>query len=86
MDLNRIEQKVENHKYRSLEEFLADTQLIFHNVYLLYGGKSNLACSLHPPDTQLIFHNVCLLYGGKAKKKNKCVYGPPTDPNFWPQP
>ena len=20
----------------------------------------------------------------KAKKKNVCVYGPPTDPNFWP--
>ena len=20
---------------------------------------------------------------GKAKKKNMCVYGPPTDPNFW---
>ncbi|KAK3108848.1 hypothetical protein FSP39_017157 [Pinctada imbricata] len=39
MDLNKIEQKVENHKYRSLEEFLADTQLIYHNVYLLYGGK-----------------------------------------------
>ena len=23
---------------------------------------------------------------GKAKKKNMCVYGPPTDPNFWPRP
>ena len=22
----------------------------------------------------------------EAKKKNMCVYGPPTDPNFWPRP
>ena len=22
----------------------------------------------------------------QAKKKNMCVYGPPTDPNFWPDP
>ena len=25
------------------------------------------------------------VYDNKAKK-NMCVYGPPTDPNFWPRP
>ncbi|VDH89617.1 Hypothetical predicted protein [Mytilus galloprovincialis] len=38
-DLNTIENKVNNHKYRSLEEFLADTQLIYHNTHLIYGDE-----------------------------------------------
>jgi hypothetical protein len=39
MDLNHIEMKVDHQKYKTLEEFQADIQLIYHNVYLLYGGK-----------------------------------------------
>ena len=27
-----------------------------------------------------------LTVNAQAKKKNKCVYGPPTDPYFWPDP
>ena len=38
-DLNSIESKVNNHKYRSLDEFLADTQLIYHNTHLIYGDE-----------------------------------------------
>lgn len=38
-DLNTIETKVNNHKYRSLDEFLADTQLIYHNTHLIYGDE-----------------------------------------------
>ena len=41
-DLNSIENKVNNHKYRSLDEFLADTQLIYHNTHLIYGGNTIL--------------------------------------------
>ena len=29
---------------------------------------------------------IVTIYLYKAKKKNMCVYGPPTDPNFWPDP
>lgn len=39
MDLNHIEMRVDHHKYKTLEEFMADIQLIYHNVYLIYGGN-----------------------------------------------
>ena len=38
MDLNTMEEKVANMKYKCLEEFLADTQTVLHNVFLTYGG------------------------------------------------
>ena len=39
MDLNKMEQKVMAHKYKSIEEFLADAHNIYHNTVLIYGGK-----------------------------------------------
>lgn len=39
MDLNHIEMRVDHHKYKTLEEFMADIQLIYHNVYLIYGEE-----------------------------------------------
>ena len=39
MDLNKMEQKVMAHKYKSIEEFLADAHNILHNTILIYGGK-----------------------------------------------
>ncbi|KAJ8314082.1 hypothetical protein KUTeg_008643 [Tegillarca granosa] len=66
MDLNQIEHKVESNKYRSLEEFVADTQLIFHNVFLIYGddvkgGMTELArimsrdCAYDDPPHTLVY-------------------------------
>ncbi|XP_041367702.1 zinc finger MYND domain-containing protein 11-like isoform X2 [Gigantopelta aegis] len=47
MDLNTMEEKVANMKYKCLEEFLGDTQTVLHNVFLTYGddksGMSELA-------------------------------------------
>lgn len=39
MDLNKMEQKVMAHKYKCIEEFLADAHNILHNMVLVYGGK-----------------------------------------------
>ena len=39
MDLNKMEQRVMAHKYKSIEEFLADAHNILHNTILIYGGK-----------------------------------------------
>ncbi|XP_062571886.1 zinc finger MYND domain-containing protein 11-like [Saccostrea cucullata] len=39
MDLNHIEMRVDHQKYKTAEEFLADIQLIYHNVYLIYGEE-----------------------------------------------
>lgn len=38
MDLNKMEQKVMAHKYKCIEEFLADAHNILHNMVLIYGG------------------------------------------------
>lgn len=47
MDLNKMEQKVMAHKYKSIEEFLADAHNILHNTVLIYneeeGGMTELA-------------------------------------------
>lgn len=47
MDLNKMEQKVMAHKYKSIEEFLADAHNILHNTILIYGddegGMTELA-------------------------------------------
>lgn len=39
MDLNGMEIKVQASRYRCVEEFYADAQIILHNCVLLYGGK-----------------------------------------------
>ena len=39
MDLNKMEQKVMAHKYKCLEEFLADAHNVLHNMVLIYGGE-----------------------------------------------
>lgn len=39
MDLNKMEQKVMAHKYKSIEEFLADAHNILHNTILIYGEE-----------------------------------------------
>ncbi|KAL3832661.1 hypothetical protein ACJMK2_024284 [Sinanodonta woodiana] len=40
MDLNKMEQKVTQKQYRTVEEFLSDSKLIFHNVFLIYGDDT----------------------------------------------
>ena len=39
MDLNKMEQKVMAHKYKCIEEFLADAHNVLHNMVLVYGGE-----------------------------------------------
>ncbi|KAL4222170.1 zinc finger protein [Mactra antiquata] len=39
MDLNKMEQKVMVHKYKCIEEFLADAHNILHNMVLIYGDE-----------------------------------------------
>ncbi|KAH3706116.1 zinc finger MYND domain-containing protein 11-like [Dreissena polymorpha] len=39
IDLNKMEAKVIAHKYKCIEEFLADTHLILHNMVLIYGDE-----------------------------------------------
>ncbi|XP_045169781.2 zinc finger MYND domain-containing protein 11-like isoform X2 [Mercenaria mercenaria] len=39
MDLNKMEQKVMAHKYKCIEEFLADAHNILHNMVLIYGDE-----------------------------------------------
>ncbi len=39
MDLNIMETKVKNRKYRYIEQFQADAQVIHHNIIICYTGK-----------------------------------------------
>ncbi|XP_050418210.1 zinc finger MYND domain-containing protein 11 [Patella vulgata] len=39
MDLNMMEEKVSNHKYKCLEEFQADAQTVLHAVFVVYGEE-----------------------------------------------
>lgn len=79
MDLNQIEHKVESNKYRSLEEFVADTQLIFHNVYLIYGddvkgGMTELA---------RIMSRDCAYDIEEIKQCQNCYYMSNAKPKDW---
>ncbi|XP_052808548.1 zinc finger MYND domain-containing protein 11-like isoform X2 [Mya arenaria] len=39
MDLNKMEQKVMAHKYKCIEEFLADAHNVLHSMVLIYGDE-----------------------------------------------
>ena len=38
MDLNTMEDKSTNRKYKYLEQFYADARTILHNIFICYGG------------------------------------------------
>lgn len=40
MDLNMMQEKANNRKYKYLEQFYADALTILHNIFICYGGKS----------------------------------------------
>jgi hypothetical protein len=39
MDLNTMEGKVQASRYKCLEEFYADAQIVLHNCVLVYGSQ-----------------------------------------------
>ena len=39
MDLNRMEAKCDDRKYKYLDQFYTDCRTILHNVYISYGGQ-----------------------------------------------
>ncbi|XP_021340240.1 zinc finger MYND domain-containing protein 11-like isoform X1 [Mizuhopecten yessoensis] len=79
MDLNRIEQKVESHRYRSLEEFLADTHLIFHNIYLIYGDEVKGGMT----ELARIMARDCKYDVEEIKQCHNCYYTSNAKPKDW---
>ena len=41
-DLNTIEQKTRDRKYKYLEQFIADARTIVHNTFLVFGGREDI--------------------------------------------
>ena len=39
MDLDTMEEKTLNKKYKYVEQFKADAQTLYHNVFICYGGE-----------------------------------------------
>ena len=39
MDLNTMENKIKNRRYRYLEDFEADAYIVLHNTFICYGGR-----------------------------------------------
>ena len=79
-------------------DWLVDNKLSLHlgkTESILFGPSRKVKCvgensfniSCHSFKIEM---KTCVKYLGvmldKAKKKNMCVYGPQTDPNFWPRP
>ncbi|XP_048754240.1 zinc finger MYND domain-containing protein 11-like isoform X1 [Ostrea edulis] len=78
MDLNHIEMRVDHQKYKTLEEFLADVQLIYHNVYLMYGEEKKGMLDL----AQILVRD-CKYDIDEVRQCQNCYYMSNAKPKDW---